>query len=58
MISIFMEKMKSSKFSQIIFKDFMEFSENCIDDFLNENHDSFLEISKYCRLWSYKILIK
>ena len=41
MISIFMEKMKSSKFSQIIFKDFIKFSENCIDDFLNENHDSF-----------------
>ena len=41
MISIFIEKMKSSKFSQIIFKDFIKFSENCIDDFLNENHDSF-----------------
>jgi len=41
MISIFMEKMKSSKFSQIIFKDFIKFSENCIDNFLNENHDSF-----------------
>ena len=41
MISIFLEKMKSSKFSQIIFKDFIKFSENCIDDFLNENHDSF-----------------
>lgn len=41
MISIFMEKMKSSKFSQIIFKDFIKFSENCIDDFLNENHVSF-----------------
>ena len=33
--------MKSSQFSQIIFKDFIKFSENCIDDFLNENHDSF-----------------
>ena len=41
MISIFLEKMKSSKFSQIIFKDFIKFSENCIDDFLNENYDSF-----------------